>query len=233
MSREELQPSDQEKLTRALNTIVEVLVGRELTSVRGSVTELDSKLGQRMESMKKDSTAAVDRITKELSSRIDGLAGKLDEAEQRQKTALAESDERTRKSIAALKQQLQEFQSRTDSRIEGGKTEVAKKLEASENKLRKDLDALTAGLSGVQLELHQQTEKTERISILLNSVATVFSGPANAPAVPTEENIESAFDRMFDGDRPAQAAAQANTKAQTRPEMPAPASSTKTDSKKS
>lgn len=200
--------TDQDKLAGALETVVEVLVGDKLESVRGSVADLDSTLSKRIVTVKKDSAAALEDAVKKLSAEIT-------EAEERQKKALGDLDEQLRESTADLKNLVQKNLSNAEDRIKAVKEELEKGAVEREKKMMKELDSLAQGLSAVQLGLQQQIESTDRIQTLLNGLGTVFSGgqsmpmgpqqePADADVSPgsSEEKIDNALDRMFPGDPP-------------------------------
>jgi len=177
---QEMKPtsdSDQKKLEGALDTIAEVLVRRDLESVRRRVNALESTLTERIDSVGNSTTDAIDKVTKDLASRVDGLVTKLDEAEGRQTVAIARA-----------------------------KKETATDLDKREEQMKQELASLTAGLSAVQLELQQQMLATERISGVINNMATAFSVPpvaaAPPPMVATEENLDDALGQMFDSPQP-------------------------------
>jgi hypothetical protein len=168
--------SDQGKVAAALNTLVEVLVGSEMETVRGRVGTLESDMTERIRSAKGDMTETIDLAVEDLVSRIEALTKKLDEEEQSRTAALTKI-----------------------------KNDVKGDLDNRAVQLEKSLADLTAGLSAVQLELQQQMLATERISGVMNNMATVFSAPAAAPPAtnqPTggdaEENLDNAIDQMFE-----------------------------------
>lgn len=218
-------PSDQEKLARALGTIIEVMVGRELSAMRASVSDLDSTLSKQIGAMKKDTTAVIEGLMNDLSSRIDGLLEKLSSAEDRQQSAMADIEERNRKTNDALQQRLMEAQAKTGERMEKLQSHMEEELAGKEQDLLNELGGLAMGLSAVQLELHQQMEASARTSSLLDNMASVLTGGqrvaspprASAPAAKVappprtrapaaqeagngnDENLDSALDRVFPG----------------------------------
>lgn len=206
--------SDQQKLAQALETITEVLVSKKLETLRGSVTALDTRVSDRFEAMQKDSAEALDRVKKDLLSRIDEVQGKLDAAEGRQREAHGELDERTREAHEELKRDLQKAQSKTESKIRAVDSEMQKNLSNKEEGLKKELGTLSAGLSAIQLELQDQAQATANISKVLQNVASVFSGrPAAQAAVATasasdigaadEAQVDHVLEGMFPPDDPA------------------------------
>ena len=80
---------DQETLVNALDTIKQVLVGKELESVRRKVAKLDSGTSSDIEAVKKEVSAAIAQVTSEMSSRIEELVSKLAAAEKAQAKALS------------------------------------------------------------------------------------------------------------------------------------------------
>jgi hypothetical protein len=206
--------SDQQKLAQALETITEVLVSKKLEAVRGSVTALDTRVSDRFDALQKDSAEALERLKKDLLSRIDEVQGKLDAAEGRQRDAHGELDERTREAHEELKRDLQKAQSKAESKIRAAESEMEKNLINKEEALKKELGTLSAGLSAIQLELQDQAQATRNISKVLQNVATVFSGqPAAQAAFATpsgpglgaadEAQVDNVLDEMFPPDDPA------------------------------
>jgi hypothetical protein len=232
--------SDQEKLTRALDTVVQVLVGSQFESVRRSVTTLDSSMSERIESMKKDSAAAVERVVKDLSTRMDELLRKLDEADERNKKSVSDLDQRSRRTEAELKKQLHESQTKTEARIQTIKAEAAKSLATKEEQLKKELGSLAADLSAVQLELQQQLMNTDRISALLNGMGSVLAGqpssqPGAMPQIPggfgSEENLDNALEHAFHADMPTDKAVDQDPESKTSPAAHDTATSSKNPKK--
>jgi F0F1-type ATP synthase membrane subunit b/b' len=219
------EASDQQKLTRALDTVVEVLVGPKLETVRNSVTALESSLSERIESVKKDSVAAVDRAVKDVTTRLDELMRKLDEADERHKKSASDLDQRGRRTEAELRKQLQEAQTKTETRLQSLKAETGKNLSTKEEQLKKELGGVAGGLSALQLELQQQMMNTDRISTLLNGMASVLTGQPSAQPdamqqIPhnlgSEENLESALEHAFHAEMPADKAVDVDKKAETK-----------------
>jgi len=215
-------PSDQEKLARALSTIIEVMVGRELAAMRASVSDLDSTLSEQIGAMKSDTTAVINDLMKDLSSRIEGLLEKLSGADDRQRSAMADIEERNRRANEALEQRLLEAQAKTGGRMEELQAHLESEIAGTKQDLHKELGELATGLSAVQHEVHQQMEASARTSSLLDSMASVLTKTPRiappprsipvarvAPPIPApaaqesdsgnDENLDSALDRVFSG----------------------------------
>jgi len=213
-------PSDQEKLARALGAVIEVMAGRELTAMKSSVSELDSTLSKQIAAMRKETTEVIEGLMRDLSSRIEGLLEGVAGAEDRQKAALADIEERNRRANEALEQRLLEAQAKTGERMEKLQSHLEKEIAGREQDLHKELGELATGLSAVQLELHQQMEASARTSSLLDSMASVLTNtprvaspprsiPVSKAAPPrpepvdagsgNDENLDSALDRVFSG----------------------------------
>ncbi len=145
--------ADQDRLTEALSTIAEVVLGRQ----------------------------------------VDALARKLEQALDEQREVVEELDQRTTRVLAELRQQIQDGQERTE-----------RDAETARQALRQDFDLLSRGLTEVQLGLQQQQETTERVSGLLNNVASVFTGlgasnaPWQAPDIP-EVTVAGADGQPLEG----------------------------------
>ena len=132
----------------------------------------------------------------------EGVSGQVSQEQRLTRAMETVIDILTGKKLAAMKQQQERHENQVSSRLD----ELGRKLVAAEERtrkgeelLRRDLDKLSAGLSGLQLELQNQLESTERITGLLKNAATVFSGqpsgPSQAPA--KGQNLESVVDNMF------------------------------------
>jgi uncharacterized phage infection (PIP) family protein YhgE len=207
----EVKGEDQEKLATALGTIAEVLVGRELESVRNSTAGLNSKLSSCVDALKEETTRAMDEMQDRVTSRIDEMLAKLAEAEENRDKVVADLETR----IGQLQEQLQAV-----------KEDLAKN----------DLESVSENVTALQEKLQRQQANTERISTTLGSLANVLSGTAHAhppvvqppapepvpveavtdlpPAEPTQPNaaveavsqatesgeIDNVLDRAFGGD---------------------------------
>lgn len=219
------QKSRQEKLVGALETIKEVLVNEELESLRSSIVKVDSNLTRRLDEMSQATAESIDRLGRELSARIDALAPKLSDLEKRQTKALAELDERTSKSTADLARQLQEGQAKSEDRVRTLKRGLEQVMNEKEASLGAEVAKFEQSLTGIQVELKQQVEVTQRVSGLLNNMATVFTTGPQSPAAPQatrprstpppgtvldprdmvivpegDENLDNALDRAFKAD---------------------------------
>jgi len=192
-------------------------VNEELEFLRSSIVKVDSNLTRRLEEMTKETSESINRLSTELTSRIDALAPKLTDLEQRQTKALAELDERTGKATADLGRQVQEGQAKSEDRVRTLKKGLEQVINEKESALSSDVNKFGQALTGMQTELKQQVEATQRVAGLLNNMATVFAtGPQAGPEEPTvhpratvpdpqemviipegDENLDSALDRAF------------------------------------
>jgi len=165
----EVKGEDQEKLAAALGTIAEVLVGKELESVRNTTEGLSSKLSSCVDSLKEETTRAMDELRDRMTSRIDEMLAKLAEAEQDQGKVVADLETR----IGQLQEQVQAV-----------KDELAKDLSSNEQNLKNDLESVSENVTALQDKLQRQQANTERISTTLGSLANVLSGtPQSHPPV--------------------------------------------------
>ena len=121
----EVKSYDHEKLATALGTIAEVLIGKELESVRNSTAGLESKLSSCVESLKEASTRAMDemlaklteaeksrgKVVAELETRIDQLQAQMLVVQEE----LAKNDvESVSQNVAVLQEKLQRQQANTE-----------------------------------------------------------------------------------------------------------------------
>jgi len=161
---------DQERLATALGTIAEVLVGKELESVRNSTAGLNSKLSSCVDALKEETTRAIDEAQGRMISRIDETLARLAEADGDRDKVVADLGTR----ISDLQEQVQSL-----------KDELATAISSNEQSLKNDLKSVSENVTALQEKLQRQQANTERISTTLGSLATVLSGTpqAHAPVV--------------------------------------------------
>lgn len=168
----EVKGEDHEKLASALGTIAEVLVGRQLESVRNSTDGLNSKLSSCVDALKEETTQAMDELQGRVSSRIEEMLAKLVEVEGDRDKVVADLEAR----IGQLQEQL-----------------LAVKEELAKN----DLESVSVSVTALQEKLQRQQANTERISTTLGSLASVLSGtpqpqaPAFRPPAPELVQVEA------------------------------------------
>ena len=131
--------------------------------------------------------------------------------------------------LEAVQSVVRELRTDLEERIESVRTDAHTALEGTvaeqENRLRGELAQLGGQLSAIQLGLHQQIAETERITILFNNLASVFSGNGGAylppstvdsPELPdaqhseaaSGETLDKALEQMFPEDDPSRAVPQ-------------------------
>ena len=210
MSNEErMARTDREKLAGALETVFEVLGGDRIEAILNLVSELEHRLSGSITSVSERSTTATDGVRNDLTARIDeafgkldGLSGKLDsvsarlgELGERQKSAHNSLEKRIGESTADLNEQLKESVSVAEDRIRALKDELGTDFASKEEHINKELDTLGRNLTGIQLEFGQHTRATERMSIVLDGLATVLKGdppPPPAAEVAREDAAQQA-----------------------------------------
>lgn len=209
MSPENKPQTDHEKLADALGTIKEVLIARDLQTVRGSVNQLESRLNNDLDAMRRANSDAVAKLTDDVTARIDSVLEKMAEKEKARDNTRSELEERLRKAITAAEQQLDETGKKAEQRASQLKNELQGTLSKTEEALRRELGGLGQAISALQLELQQQMEQSSRTSALLSNMASVLTGGGGAPqpgsadagpAPMSEENVDNALDQMFGGD---------------------------------
>jgi Fe2+ transport system protein B len=172
--------SDQEKLSRALDTVVQVLVGSKLETVRESVTALDSRLSKRIHSLGEDSTAAIERTVKDLSARIDGLARKVGEAEERQKEASADLDQRSQKTETEMKDQIQRIASKAETDVEQIKSDLDQRSQKTETEMKDQIQRVESkaetGIQQARSEISKDlAAKEEQLRQEMGGLAAALS----------------------------------------------------------
>jgi len=188
--------ADREKLAGALETVFEVLGGDRIEAILNLVSELEHRLSGSITSVSEQSTTATDGVRNDLTARIDeafgkldGLSGKLDsvsarlgELDERHKSSHDSLEKRIGKSTADLDKQLKESVSVAEDRIRALKNELGTDFASKEEHINKELDTLGGrNLTGIQLEFGQHTRATERMSIVLDGLATVLKGDPPPP----------------------------------------------------
>ncbi len=152
----------------------------EVESLRRSFAELQRTLDRAVDGEKEVRTAAVDGVQRELSSRIDEVVSG------REKVA------------NELKQSAEQERERVDGRLDEVKAAIEQSVNAKLEKLSGEFDALGKNLHAFQLELQRQAETSQKVTVLLNNMAGVFSAkkaqPSPAPGGAAQPTVTASAD---------------------------------------
>ena len=163
-------------LSGAFDAIAQVVRG-EMDSLKRSVADMETKLGQRLDAEKASMNSAIGDLRQDVISRVESLR-------QTQQKAIADISEQSKASAASLKGQLEQAREQTNTRTNEIKTGLEQILSAKEDKLVKELEGLTRNLSGVRVDLERQMSSSGQVSSLLHNMATVFSDEKALPSDP-------------------------------------------------
>jgi hypothetical protein len=164
-------------MSAAFDAIARVVRG-EMDSLKRSIVDIETKVGQRLDAEKASMNSAIGDLRQDVISRVESLR-------QSQQKAIADIAEQSKASSASLKGQLEQARQQTDSRTNDIKVGLEQILTAKEEKLVKELEALTRNLSGVRVDLERQMSTSGQVSSLLNNMASVFSDEKALPSDPT------------------------------------------------
>lgn len=188
--------TDQQKLVGALETLKEVMVSSEVSSLRSLVGDTKSEIAGRLSEAALKANESIDGVSKELSSRIDAMKPKLDSMEDRRQKEMTSAKEETATSIAKLRSELREAQEQSTEQTNAAKNELKNWFATKQADLQSEVDRLAQGLATLQNGLRDQALQSQQISGLLQNMGAVFASASQAPA-PAESSIESALDEMF------------------------------------
>ena len=163
-------------MSGAFDAIAQVVRG-EMDSLKRSISEMEAKLGQRLDAEKASMNSAISDLRQDVISRVESLR-------QTQQKAIADISEQSKASSASLKGQLEQARDQTNTRTNEVKAGLEQILRAKEEKLAKELEALTHNLSGVRVDLERQLNTSGQVSSLLNNMANVFSDEKALPNDP-------------------------------------------------
>ena len=171
-------------MSAAFDAIAQVVRG-EMDSLKRSIVDIETKVGQRLDAEKASMNSAIGDLRQDVISRVESLR-------QSQQKAIADIAEQSKASAASLKGQLEQARQQTDTRTNDVKAGLEQILTAKEEKLVKELEALTHNLSGVRVDLERQMSTSGQVSSLLNNMATVFSDEKALPGDP--QRVKSSKD---------------------------------------
>ena len=140
---------DPQKLVRAMEMVTKVLMHGELQSVRQAITELETKMSEQIDAIKKELTDAINKAQEDTSSRIAPLFETISEAERFRQSVIGD-----------LETQIEKTQSSVDGGIET---------------LRTDFNTLAEEQVGLKKGVQEQVENSKRLSGVLDNLANVFS----------------------------------------------------------
>lgn len=240
--RRETNDSDHRKLVQALNMVIGIAMGERLDSIRHGAKELDSRMSNRIGSLKKETTGSLDS----LRAALEEMESKTAESVAGVKKQVTESTDFTRRemetkmadSIAAAERETTESMDKLQhsvltrtaemigrlSKVEESQqkmlddlqsqapSELEKQMQIRVLAVRTDLETEVSGLrrelAGLRDELRQQMQATERVSAVLNSMASVFSVSPTQPQEPdpacfadgpklTRDEVDNAVERAL------------------------------------
>ena len=160
------------------------VVSHEMESVKRSIGELETRLGQRLETQRENMSAAIADLRHDMIARVESLR-------QDQQNAVSELSEQSKSSITGVKAHLEPALEQAKQRTEQMKTGLEQIMAAKEHKLEQELEVLKRGMSGVRNDLERQITTSGRVSSLLNNMADVFADPDSLPDEETQRQVHA------------------------------------------
>lgn len=210
MSKEQSgsQVTEKDKLAGALDTIFQVVLGKELATIHRTMADQDTNFNRRFDGVREELTRSGEQINKDLRSRADELRQRITNTEEGLMKTLADLDQSMAHSGGELKSELRDVRTELQERIASFKQSIDRDLEARDVSLREQMENLSRDLATVQFELQQQIDSMQQVASVMGNLASVFATvPASAAAAhtaagagaspPSKEDMEDALDDLF------------------------------------
>jgi F0F1-type ATP synthase membrane subunit b/b' len=182
-----------QKLHEALSTVADAVVGGQLEDIRKLVKTVQSDLSKRIDS-------EVGSTKTGLSTKVEELLRKLEEANKARTKELTDLDQRMKQTLEDMKDQMRKVGEQAKKDATGLRRELEKQIAQNGEALDEKIASIAGGLATAQLGLQQQAEATERATALLNNLAGVFSGQVAAAGA--NVSLESVGSNGSNGDSP-------------------------------
>ncbi|MDD5674450.1 MAG: hypothetical protein PHC61_09815 [Chitinivibrionales bacterium] len=190
-----VQGTGADETLRALNVLVENLVGEELRALHSSFERLSNSMTQQVEGLKRETSSAMSELRKDMNGRMSDLTRSLEAAKKADADALSIVETRMAKSIGDLDQNFQKTSDQLKAHIASVKNGLDKSLTNQQQIVRGELDMLKASLTNNANDISTVRVEVKRASAALANMARVFSGAAAveepARAIPPQPALEN------------------------------------------
>ena len=100
---------DRQQVAQSLESIVRIVLSKELGALRDSIEDVDSRLTERVESVAEDTTSRIDQMRDHVVPGFEELRSKLAEADQGRERAMADLDDRLAQATSSMKDEMHGF----------------------------------------------------------------------------------------------------------------------------
>jgi len=97
---------DRQQVAQSLESIVRIVLSKELAALRDSIADVDSKLTERVDSVSESTVSRIDQMRDHVVPGFEELRSKLNEAEQSKERSMADLDDRLAQATSSMKDEM-------------------------------------------------------------------------------------------------------------------------------
>jgi chromosome segregation ATPase len=133
---------DRQQVAQSLESIVRIVLAKELAALRDSIADVDSKLTERVDSVTESTASRIDQMRDHVVPGFEELRSKLNEADQTRERLMANLDDRLAQATSSMKDEMRGLA----EGFEEPKREIGSLKQRLEDSLR-EIEALREELS--------------------------------------------------------------------------------------
>ena len=185
MTKNSGQP--QQELQAALDTIVRILVGDEIKSIRDSNETLKLGLATKIDNVSKDASAAFDALQEEFTAQANNLSATLDELLKQ----IQQENKSRNGAVDQIHERLDAVKSEMTGFLNDTKQKTEKDIASSIERISKRIEANEMSLVQHEQKLGEQEDEQTRVTELMGNMSRVFSGIIPGGGMPPVEKQKS------------------------------------------
>lgn len=97
---------DRQQVAQSLESIVRIVLSKELVALRDSIADVDSRLTERVETVTDSTASRIDQMRDQIVPGFEELRSKLNEAEQTRERSTADLDDRLAQASSSMKDEM-------------------------------------------------------------------------------------------------------------------------------
>ena len=174
---------DRQQVAQSLESIVRIVLSKELEVLRDSIADVDSRLSERVESVAERATSRMDQMRDHVVPGFEELRSKLTEVEENRERSMAGLDDRLAQATAAIREEIRGF----SDGLEEPKREI--------QKLREEIQEPTREIGSLRDRLEDSKREIEALRDEL-SESKQENGTLKEASEKSEKDIEALREQL-------------------------------------
>jgi DNA segregation ATPase FtsK/SpoIIIE-like protein len=171
-------PQNQTGLREALNTVAQMVMGEEIKAMQDSIRSMEAKLMRQMEDMKREFSAGLDTLQKELAARSADAARSVENVKKSLDTSMTDLNIKIQKSATDLADRVTRSEEQSKKELSAARASLEGRITGAQEHTTQEFKSVRDELVAHQGDLQELRNQSTHHASILAGFAKIFSGAA-------------------------------------------------------